>query len=326
MLLKYGYTLTNMGVLDLARRVLDLFSLKERKALVTGGSMGIGRGYALALAGAGADVAVVDINDKAGTSTVDELRSLGSDSFFVHCDVSDEPQIRDMMHAIMDRYGGLDIGVNNAGIYIEGEEENYRKEDWDRILDVNLTGIFLCAQAEARDMIERGQGGKIINTASMSGTIANGTAAYNASKAGVAHLTRSLAASWAKYNINVNSISPTYTLTPMNASTPKWLRDRIRELHPIGYIQRPEDLYGAAVFLASDASNYITGRDLIVDGGHTLNVWLEPPERKLAPRVSRDEEVLQLKHDLQVLGIEYDKDVVSFNDASQQTIGTKQDQ
>jgi NAD(P)-dependent dehydrogenase (short-subunit alcohol dehydrogenase family) len=159
-------------------------------------------------------------------------------------------------------------------------------------------------------MIRQGSGGKIINTASMSGIIANGTTSYNAAKAGVIHLTQSLAAKWGKYNINVNCISPSYVMSPMNAATPKELRNRIRELHPMGYLQRPEDLYGSIIFLASKASDYITGINLLVDGGHTTNVWLEPLDRVLPPRVNSEEEVLQLKHDLDILDIEYNEDVV----------------
>jgi len=299
-----------MRLLDSARSVLDLFRLDGKKALVTGGGQGIGRGYVLAMAGAGADVAVVDIDDRTGKSTVDEVKSLGRDSTFVHCDVTDKDQVNDMVEAVAEEFSRLDIGVNNAGVYIEGEEENYSREDWERVMAMNLTGVFFCAQAEARQMIKQGSGGKIINTASMSGTIANGTSSYNTSKAAVVHLTRSLASKWGKYNINVNSISPSYVLSPMNAATPKDLRDRIRELHPLGYIQRPEDLYGPIVFLASEASNYITGIDLLVDGGHTTNIWLEPPERVVPPRVGPIQEMLQLKHDLDVLGIEYDENAV----------------
>jgi len=299
-----------MRVLDSARSVPDLFRLDGKKALVTGGGQGIGRGYVLAMAGAGADVAVVDIDERTGKSTVDEVKSLGRDSIFVHCDVTDKDQVYNMVEAVVEEFSRLDIGVNNAGVYIEGEEENYSREDWERVVAVNLTGVFFCAQAEARQMIRQGSSGKIINTASMSGTIANGTSSYNASKAAVVHLTRSLAAKWGKYNINVNSISPSYVMSPMNAATPKELRDRIRELHPLGHIQRPEDLYGPIVFLASDASNYITGIDLLVDGGHTTNIWLEPPERMVPPRVDRVQEMLQLKHDLDVLGIEYDENAV----------------
>ena len=181
------------------------------------------------------------------------------------------------------------------------------------MIAVNLTGVFLCAQAEAQQMIRQTPTeGKIINIASMSATIANCNASYDASKAGVVHMTRTLAAEWGRYNINVNCISPSYVLTPMHASTPTVVRQRIRELTPLGHVERPEDLHGAVIFLASAASNYVTGHDLMVDGGHTLNAWLTPlaPQRSAARRARR-EEIVQLKHDLDLLGLPYDADGIN---------------
>lgn len=287
----------------------SLFDLTGRKVLITGGAMGIGRGYALALAGAGADIAIIDINEKNGQSTVEEVKSLGRDSIFVKCDVTDKGQIQGMIKSVIQQFGRLDIGINNAGTAILGADETMSKENWDKVIALDLTAAFLCAQAEAQQMIkQKPMGGKIINTASMSATIANSNASYNAAKAGVVQMTRTLAAEWGKYNINVNCISPSYLLTELHASTPVVIRDRMRELHPVGWLERPEDLYGPVVFLASDASNYVTGQDLIADGGHMLNVWLTPLPRVAPPRVSREEETLQLKHDLSVLGVKYDED------------------
>ena len=153
--------------------------------------------------------------------------------------------------------------------------------------------------------------GKIINIASMSATIANCNASYDASKAGVVHMTRTLAAEWGRYNINVNCLSPSYVLTPMHASTPTVVRERIRELTPLGHVERPEDLFGAVIFLASPASNFVTGHDLMVDGGHTLNAWLTPLGRAVPPRVGPEEETVQLKHDLDLLGFPYDDDGIN---------------
>jgi len=291
---------------------LSLFDLTGKNALVTGGGMGIGRGYGLALAGAGANVAIIDVNEKTGNATVEEIKSLGRDSVFLKCDVADKEQAQSMIKSVVQRFGRLDIGINNAGMSILGPDETISKESWDKVIGVTLTGVFLCAQAEAQQMIkQKPMGGKIINTASICATIACGNASYNASKAGVVHMTRTLAAEWGGYNINVNCISPSFLLSAAHASTPTIVRDRMRELHPVGWFQRPEDLYGPVIFLASDASNYVTGHNLIVDGGHTLNVWLKPLQRVAPPRVSRQEETLQLKHDLDVLEVEYDKDVVS---------------
>ena len=310
---------------------LSLFDLKGKKALVTGGAVGIGRGCAVGLAKAGADVAIVDVNEAAGAKTAEEIRAMGRQSVFIRCDVTRRDQIQDMVGRTVRQFGRLDIAVNNVGIAILGADEEVRQEDWDKVIAVNLTGVFLCAQAEARQMIrQQPTEGKIINIASMSATIANCNASYDASKAGVVHMTKTLAAEWGRFNINVNCISPSYVLTPMHASTPTVVRRRIRELTPLGYVERPEDLYGAVTFLASAASNYVTGHDLMVDGGHTLNAWLTPLGRSVPPRVSPEEEIVQLKHDLDVLGLPYDADGVNpsvhpeIADAFKAAFGIKQ--
>ncbi len=291
---------------------LSLFDLTGKKALVTGAAVGIGRGCAVALARAGADVAIVDLNASAGEQTADEIRALGRDSLFVSCDVTHKDQVQAMVQRVAARFGRLDIAVNNAGIGILGADEEIDQAAWDRVIAVNLTGVFLCAQAEAQQFLRQSPvEGKIINLASMSATICNCNASYNGSKAGVVQMTRMLAAEWGRYNLNVNCISPSYVLTPMHASTPVVVRQRIRELTPLGHVQRPEDLYGAAIFLASAASNYVTGHDLMVDGGHTLNAWLTPLSRAVPPRVSPEQETVQLKHDLDVLGLPYDADGIN---------------
>mgnify|MGYP001077615492 FL=1 len=291
---------------------LSLFDLTGKKALVTGAAVGIGRGCAVALARAGADVAIVDLNESAGKKTADEIRSLGRDSLFVSCDVTQKDQVQAMVQRVAGQFGRLDIAVNNAGIGILGADEEIDQAAWDRVIAVNLTGVFLCAQAQAQQFLRQSPvEGKIINIASMSATICNCNASYNGSKAGVVQMTRMLAAEWGRFNINVNCLSPSYVLTPMHASTPVAVRQRIRELTPLGHVQRPEDLYGAAIFLASAASNYVTGHDLMVDGGHTLNAWLTPLSRVEPPRVSPDEEIVQLKHDLEVLGLPYDADGIN---------------
>ena len=281
----------------------SLFDLTGKKALVTGGAVGIGRAYAIALAAAGADVAIVDIDDKVGPITAKEIQAMGRDGVYIRCDVTKADQVQAMVDAVVARFGRLDIGVNNAGIAILGADATLEQKDWDKVIAVNLTGAFLCCQAEARCMIAQKSGGKIINTASMSATIANCNASYDASKAGIVHMTKTLAAEWGTYNINVNCISPSYILSPMHASTPTVVRQRIRDLTPLGYVERPEDLHGPVVFLASDASNYVTGHDLMVDGGHTLNAWLVPLGRALPPRVSPAQEIVQLKHDLTAMGL-----------------------
>ena len=291
---------------------LSLFDLTGKKALVTGASVGIGRGCALALARAGADVAIVDLNEKAGSATAREILAMGRQSVFIPCDVTRQDQVQAMVRRVVENFGRLDIALNNAGIGILGADEEIAQAAWDKVIAVNLTGVFLCAQAEAQQMIRQTPTeGKIINIASMSASIANCNASYDGSKAGVVHVTRTLAAEWGRYNINVNCISPSYVLTPMHASTPTVVRERIRELTPLGHVERPEDLHGAVIFLASAASNYVTGHDLMVDGGHTLNAWLTPLSRSVPPRVSPAEEVVQLKHDLDLLGFPYDQDGIN---------------
>jgi len=291
---------------------MNLFDLTGKKALVTGAAVGIGRGYAVALAQAGADVAVVDLDEKTGRKTAEEIRSFGRNSLFVRCDVTKKEQVDAMVAAVVKTFGRLDIGVNNAGIGILGGDENFSLDDWNKVIGVNLTGMYLCAQAEARQFMKQNPvGGKIINTASMSARICNCNASYNASKGGVVEMTRMLAAEWGAYNINVNCISPSYILSPMHASTPLEVRARIRELTPLGYVQRPEDLYGPVVFLASEASNYVTGLDLLVDGGHTLNAWLTPLGRAALPRVSPEQETVQLKHDLTAMELPFDENGIN---------------
>lgn len=291
---------------------LSLFDLTGKKALVTGGAVGIGRGCALALARAGADVAIVDIDGKTGPKTAEEIQAGGRDALFVHCDVTQKDQVQSTVGRVVEHFGRLDIGINNAGIGILGADEELEQPDWDKVIAVNLTGTFLCAQAEAQQFLRQEPiEGKIVNIASMSATISNCNASYNASKAGVVQMTRMLAAEWGRYNVNVNCISPSYLLTPMHASTPVVVRQRIRELTPLGYVERPEDLFGAVIFLASAASNFVTGHDLMVDGGHTLNAWLTPLGRAVPPRVSPQQETVQLKHDLDALGFSYDADGVN---------------
>jgi NAD(P)-dependent dehydrogenase (short-subunit alcohol dehydrogenase family) len=288
-----------------------MFGLTGKKALVTGGAVGIGKACATALAMAGADVAIADIDDQTGEKTAEGIRQMGVDCIFVKCDVTSKEQVQSMVEKVVERFGRLDIGINNAGIAILGGDEDLDQTAWDKVIAINLTGTWLCAQAEAQQMIKQGDGGKIINTASMSARIANCNASYDASKAGVVHMTKTLAAEWGRFNINVNCFSPSYLLTPMHASTPLEARQCIRDLTPMGHMERPEDLYGTIIFLASAASNYVTGHDLLVDGGHTLNAWLVPLGRVLPPRVNQEEEIVQLKKDLDAMGVEYDENGVN---------------
>ena len=253
--------------------ILDRFKLDGKTALVTGGGQGIGRGYAHALADAGASVAIVDINPTTAQQVVVEIRTLGKQAISIIADVTRPDDAQRMVDTVMNEWGKLDIAVNNAGRVLWEKAEDVTEADWDRVVDLNLKGVFLCAQAEAKAMIPR-RYGKIINTASMSGSIINrpqNQASYNASKAGVVHLTKSLAAEWATYGIRVNCISPGYIITPLSTA-PEVMKFRPlwTELTPIGRLGEVEDLQGAIVYLASEASDFMTGHNLIIDGGYTI--------------------------------------------------------
>ncbi len=257
------------------KSILDRFRLDGRVALVTGGGSGIGRGFAHALAEAGAKVAIVDMSTTAAETVAHELTETGAESIAITTDVTKTDQVQQMVDTIVNHWGSLTIGVNNAGIAGWYDAETMPEEEWRKIMSVNLDGVFYCAQAEGRIMLEAGYG-KIINTASMSAHIANtpqNQAAYNASKAGVLHLTRSLATEWASRGVRVNSISPGYTRTalveqfinePIGAEKyPHWM-----ERTPMGKMAEVSDLVGAAVYLASEASDFMTGHDMIIDGGY----------------------------------------------------------
>jgi NAD(P)-dependent dehydrogenase (short-subunit alcohol dehydrogenase family) len=275
-----------------------IFDLKGKKALVTGGAIGIGRASATALALGGADVAIVGRTRETAERTCASLRELGVQSFFVKCDVGDLKQIRATHQEVADRFGRLDIAVNNAGRGIIRSALAVDQADWDRMIDVNLAGVFWCAQAQAQQMTRQAlPGGKIINIASMYATVAGGNCAYNASKAGVTHLTRSLAAEWGAENINVNCISPGWMLTPGNRFEPA-LRAKMRELTPLGSLMQYRDIYGAVMFLASAASDFVTGHDLVIDGGHTITTYLAPYKRNVPPRTSPEDEEKGMKEDL----------------------------
>jgi NAD(P)-dependent dehydrogenase (short-subunit alcohol dehydrogenase family) len=288
---------------------ISLFDLSGKVAMVTGGAIGIGRACGTALAKAGASVAVVDLNAAVGVRTADALKAHGVDAMFVECNIADEAQVESAVDSVVSRFGRLDIAVNNAGLCADGTDLDQPKTGWDKVIAVNLTGLWLCARAQARQMAKRSPpDGKIINIASMWGTMAGANGSYCASKAGVIHLSKALAVEWGAYNINVNCISPSFVMTPLLMSSldmaPDEFRRRAREMTPLGHVQRPEDLYGAVVFLASRASDYVTGLDLIVDGGHTLNTWYSPAGRKTAPRVSPDQEIAHLNDDIAAQGRE----------------------
>jgi NAD(P)-dependent dehydrogenase (short-subunit alcohol dehydrogenase family) len=219
---------------------------------------------------------------------------MGRDAIFVQCDVARSESVHAMIDAVVRRFGRLDIAVNNAGIYRQGQDETQSEEDWDEVIAVNLTGTWLCARAEMQQMIRQTPTeGKIINVASIAASIVCSNGSYDASKAAVVHLTKTLASRWGRYNINVNSLSPGYVGTVFGKSRLPEERQRLRESTPLGHVQRLEDLHGPLLFLASRASNYVTGQNLVVDGGHTLSTWMAPLERSVPARVESSAEMIE---------------------------------
>jgi NAD(P)-dependent dehydrogenase (short-subunit alcohol dehydrogenase family) len=256
--------------------VRKMFTLEGRKAIITGAGGGIGSAMAFGFAEFYADVALVDVN----VESIEVLKEKLEKTFpvkilAVPADLCDAKQVESAVNRILNSFNRIDILVNCHGIAQWCPAEEMSEEYWDRMITVNLKSVFLMCQAVGRHMIKQ-RYGKIINIASMSGRIVNKPqpqAHYNASKAGVIMLTKSLAAEWAKYNVNVNSISPGYTLTPLVENLLKnkpEYAEYWKSLIPLGRFAKPIDIVGAALFLASDAANYITGHDLVVDGGYTI--------------------------------------------------------
>ncbi|SDV03171.1 NAD(P)-dependent dehydrogenase, short-chain alcohol dehydrogenase family [Microlunatus sagamiharensis] len=248
------------------------FRLDGQVALVTGAASGIGRGIARGLAASGADVACLDLAGPALDAVVGEIEDTGRRAVATPADVTDAASLADAVARVEDELGPLTLAVNSAGIADAAPAEEMSRAQWQRVVDVDYTGVFLSCQAEARAMLPRGRGA-IVNIASMSGSIVNRgllQAHYNSAKAAVVHLSRSLAMEWAPRGIRVNAISPGYTATPMNSRSE--VADQVRRFEadtPLGRMARVDELVGPAVFLLSDAASFCTGIDLLVDGGFT---------------------------------------------------------
>ena len=252
--------------------VLDLFDLHGKTALVTGGSSGIGRWVALAYLEAGAQVAIAARNSEALQKVAGELAAAGGGKVVpIACDVTQPEQVAAMVDRVTAEFGGIDIAVCNAGVVSVQAMLDMPLQEFQRIQDTNVTGVFLTAQAAARAMVEQGRGGVIINTASMSGHIINipqQVGHYCASKAAVIHLTKAMAVELAPHRIRVNSVSPGYILTELVEPLAEYHRLWEPKI-PLGRIGRPEELTGLYLYLASEASSYMTGSDVVIDGGYT---------------------------------------------------------
>ena len=248
-----------------------LFDLSGKRGYVTGGGSGLGRAIAIGLAEAGAAVVVSDINLAAAEEVAEEIRSHGGRALALHTDVARKAEVDELVRATSEQLGGLDFAFNNAGMLKIIKPEDLSEQDWHSELDVDLSGVFLCAQAAGRYMIAHG-GGKIVNTASISGMIVNSGLTYSVAKAGVIQLTRVLALRWARHRVYVNCFSPGYIRTGMTAphlTRPEVEQEMLRQT-PLRRLGEPRDLVGAALFLASPASDFVTGHNLVVDGGVTL--------------------------------------------------------
>jgi len=255
--------------------VLDMFALRGKRALVTGASSGIGKKVAQAYVQAGARVAIAARNFEALRHIAGELAADSGDFHGevvpIRCDVTQPDQVDSMVDRVVAELGGIDVAVCNAGIIAVTPMLEMSPEEFQRIQDTNVTGVFLTAQAAARAMVRQGHGGAIITTASMSGHIINvpqQVGHYCASKAAVIHLTKAMAVEFAPHRIRVNSVSPGYILTELVEPLEEYHRQWEPKI-PLGRIGRPEELTGLYLYLASEASSYMTGSDIVIDGGYS---------------------------------------------------------
>lgn len=254
--------------------IIEKMRLDGKRIFVTGGARGIGKAVATAFAEAGADVAIVDIDIEEAKKTAAWLaEETGVKTIAVQTDVTDPKQVEEMVETVVRELGGLEAAFCNAGICINAPAEEMTYEQWFKVVNINLNGVFLTAQAAGKYMLAHG-GGSIINTASMSGHIVNvpqPQCAYNASKAGVIQLTKSLAIEWAKRGVRVNSISPGYIGTDLVLTNPDLvpLIEKWNAMAPMGRLGKPEELQSICVYLAGDTSSFTTGSDFVVDGAFT---------------------------------------------------------
>ena len=254
--------------------IIEKMRLDGKKGFVTGAARGIGKCTATAFAEAGADVAIVDIDIAEAEKTAKEIaEATGRKVIAVQCDCTVPEQVDAMVKTVVDQLGGLNFCHNNAGICINAPAEEMTYEQWLKVMNINLNGIFLTDIAAGKYMLANG-GGSIINTASMSAHIVNvpqPQCAYNASKAGVIQLTKSLAIEWAKRGVRVNSISPGYIGTALTLNSPTLipLIEKWNEMAPMGRLGKPEELESICVYLAGDTSTFTTGADFSIDGAFT---------------------------------------------------------
>ena len=253
---------------------MEMFDLTGKVALVTGGNRGIGFSITRGLAKAGATSIIVNRRTEEGQKAAEDLTREGLKAASIPADITSISSITQMTEKAIKNFGKIDILVNNAGVVVRKASEEITEEDWDYVMDVNLKAVFFCCQAVGKEMMKNKMG-RIINISSnISFRLQPIRSVYATSKAGLNHLSRALALDWAKYNINVNVLAPSVTITDMNRKYfleehPEALETHLK-LTPKNRVAYPDDYVGAAVFLASDAADYITGQVLFVDGGVTL--------------------------------------------------------
>jgi NAD(P)-dependent dehydrogenase (short-subunit alcohol dehydrogenase family) len=253
--------------------IYQMFNLEGKTAIVTGASKGLGFGLAECFARAGMDLVLVNRNPQDGAAAEKKLSQYGRKVLSISADVSQSGEVAKMVEKAMIELGRIDVLVNNAAIINRGPLMTLSEEAWDQVIDINLKGYFLCGQAVAKHMLKQG-GGKIINFASIrSHLVADERGAYCTSKGGITQLTKSMALEWARYNIRVNGIAPGYFATEMVSTyfekMPE-MEKKVVDGIPLSRIGRPEDLYGLALFLASKASDFITGEIININGGWSI--------------------------------------------------------
>jgi len=256
--------------------VNDLFDLTGKVAIVTGASKGLGKAISIGLAKAGANIVAISRDLPAVTQTANDVKELGKEALPLKVDVTQKEDLEKMIEQTIKKFSKIDILVNSAGLLKIGSSEEMRKEEFDQLINVNLNGLFLCSQAVGKQMIKQ-RSGSIINIAAIPiAGIANQSSfpaavAYDSSKGGVIHLTKALAVEWAKYGVRVNAISPGSFETHLTKDflTNPEIMDLIKRIVPMQRSAKPAEITGTAIFLASQASSYVTGHVLVVDGGWT---------------------------------------------------------
>ncbi len=249
----------------------------QKTALITGAACGIGKATAHLLAQEGAKVAVTDVNDKEGKSLVDEINATGGSAKYWHLDTSDEDNVQKVFSEVAREFGSIDILVNNAGIAgVEKPTHEISKEEWEKLMSINVTGVFLCTK-HVIPYMQKASAGSIINLSSIYGLVGAGDLPpYHASKGAVRLMSKNDALIYAKDKIRINSVHPGFIQTPLvdalaeeSPEGPKAFKSRLDSLHPIGHIGEPEDIAYGILYLASDESKFLTGSELVIDGGYT---------------------------------------------------------